>query len=396
MQLMLEVCEAAGASPACTVRKVFDGVGGVIGRGSGCDWVIHDPSRLLSSHHALVGCREGRYFLTDISSNGIGMPGSGERLRKGQARLIEDGDVFELGALSVRARLMEPAQPFDEQPVITGVPIPDDAFLALDPLQALDLEHLRLSVSDELLALSAGVGELGAWADRHAADREHVAIPRRVEPVTAIPVVEPVAMAALSDDAFWIAFAAALGFDLGRLDSAAREALAIKVARLFRLEVERLQSSLRTCEALQGELATLPADVLGTARNPLHSCVDTDAAVTAILDMAAAAPLSGEQAITQAHRALQAHQVALLSACRSALRNARSAFAPGHLLECTEFQDATPRWCSDGARWRAYLRHYRRTAADERFDERPLGSDFVRAYEEQVRLISTLHSDYPG
>ncbi|AZE84288.1 Uncharacterized protein ImpI/VasC [Pseudomonas orientalis] len=396
MQLVFEVCEAAGANAASTVRKVFDGVGGVIGRGSGCDWVIHDPSRLLSSHHALVGCREGRYFLTDISSNGIDMPGRGERLRKGQARLIEDGDVFELGGLSVRARLMEPAQPFDEQPVITGVPIPDDAFLALDPLQALDLEHQGHSVSDELLALSAGVGELGAWADRRAADREHVAIPRRVEPARKRPAAEPVAMAASPDDVFWMAFAAALGLDLGRLDNAAREALALKVARLFRLEVERLQSSLRSCEELQGELATPPADALRTARNPLRSCVDTHAALSAILDMAPVASLSGEQAIAQAHRALQVHQVALLSACRSALRNARSAFAPGHLLECAEFKEAAPRWSSDGARWRAYLRHYRRLSADEQFDERPLGRDFVRAYEEQVRLISTLHSDYPG
>ncbi|TKK28382.1 type VI secretion system-associated FHA domain protein TagH [Pseudomonas sp. CFBP13528] len=396
MQLVFEVCEAAGVSPASTVRKVFDGVGGVIGRGSGCDWVIHDPSRLLSSHHALVGCREGRYFLTDISSNGIGMPGSGERLRKGQARLIEEGDVFELGTLSIRARLIEPAQPFDELPISTGIPIPDDAFLALDPLQALDLEHQRHSVSDELAALSAGVGELGAWADRYAADREHVAMPRRVDPLMEMPVAESVAMAASSDEAFWIAFAAALGLDLDRLDSAAREALAIKVARLFRLEVERLQSSLRTCEQLQGELATLPVDALRTAHNPLHNCVDTDAALTAILDMAQVAPLSGEQAIAQAHRALQVHQVALLSACRSTLRNARAAFAPGHLLACAEFQEAAPRWFSDGARWRAYLRHYRRLAADEQSDERPLGNDFVRAYEEQVRLISTLHNDYPG
>ncbi|RZI32044.1 type VI secretion system-associated FHA domain protein TagH [Pseudomonas orientalis] len=396
MQLVFEVSEAAGAGSASTVRKVFDGVGGVIGRGSGCDWVIHDPSRLLSSHHALVGCREGRYFLTDISSNGIGMPGSGERLRKGQARLIEDGDVFELGMLSVRARLMEPAQSFDEQSISTETPIPDDAFLGLDPLQALDLEHQRHNASDELAALSTGVGELGAWADRYAADREHVAIPRRVEPVREMPAVEPVAMATSPDEVFWIAFAAALGLDLGRLDSAAREALAIKVARLFRLEVERLQSSLRTCEQLQGELATLPADALRTAHNPLRSCIDTDAALTAILDMAQVAPLSGEQAIAQAHRALQVHQVALLSACRSALRNARAAFAPGHLLACAEFQEAAPRWSSDGARWRAYLRHYRRLMADGQFDERPLGSDFARAYEEQVRLISTLHNDYPG
>lgn len=258
MQLVFEVCEAADGNPMSTVRKVFDGVGGVIGRGSGCDWVIQDPSRLLSSHHGLVGCREGRYFLTDISSNGIGIAGSCERLRKGQARLIEDGDVFELGALSIRARLMEPAQPFGEQPFITGVPIPDDAFLALDPLQALDLEHQRQSTSDELEALSAGVGEPGAWADRHAADREQVAMPRRVEPVQELRG-DSGALASPSDDVFWMEFAAALGLDLGRLDHVARKALAIKVARLFRLEVERLQHS-RAYEEQVRLISTLHSD----------------------------------------------------------------------------------------------------------------------------------------
>jgi type VI secretion system protein ImpI len=243
MRLVFEVSEAAGGDPVSTVRKVFDGVGGVIGRGSGCDWVIHDPSRLLSSHHGLVGYREGCYFLTDISSNGIGIAGSCERLRKGQARLIEDGDVFELGALSIRARLMEPTPPLREPPITTGVPIPDDAFLALDPLRALDLEHQRHSTSDELAALTAGVGEPGAWTDRHAADREHVAMPCRVEPIEELPAADSVATAPPPDDVFWTEFATALGLDLSRLDHVARKALAIKVARLCRLEVERLQHS---------------------------------------------------------------------------------------------------------------------------------------------------------
>ncbi|MDQ0740007.1 FHA domain-containing protein [Pseudomonas sp. W4I3] len=236
----------------------------MIGRGSGCEWVIHDPSRLLSGHHGLVGYREGRYFLTDISSNGIRMAGSRERLPKGQAQLIEEGDVFELGALSIRARLIEPIQPSCEQPIITGVPIPDDAFLALDPLQALDLEQQRLSASDELEALSAGtgVGEFGTWADRHAADREHVAIPRRVGSLKALPEVDPAVMAPGSGDIFWTEFAAALGLDLRRLDDVARKALAIEVARLFRLEAERLQHG-RAYEEQVRLISTLHSDYSG-------------------------------------------------------------------------------------------------------------------------------------
>lgn len=104
MQLIFEVCDCAPGEPSAS--KVFDGVGGVIGRGMGCDWIIPDPRRLVSSHHGLVSYRDGRYFLTDISSNGIGVSGSAERLRKGQARLISDGEVYQLGSMDIRARVL--------------------------------------------------------------------------------------------------------------------------------------------------------------------------------------------------------------------------------------------------------------------------------------------------
>ncbi len=81
MQLVFEVCDTASGEPPA--EKTFDGVGGVIGRGAACDWIIADPRRLMSSHHGLVSYRDGQYFLTDISSNGIGIGGGPERLHRG-------------------------------------------------------------------------------------------------------------------------------------------------------------------------------------------------------------------------------------------------------------------------------------------------------------------------
>ncbi|WP_248749998.1 type VI secretion system-associated FHA domain protein TagH [Pseudomonas sp. MWU15-20650] len=395
MQLVFEVCEGEGGRTV-SPRKVFDGTGGVIGRGSGCDWVIPDPSRLLSSHHGLVAYREGRYFLTDISSNGIGVAGSAERLRKGQARLIGDGEVFDLGAVAIRARLTVALQPSCEQGLGAGVAIPDDAFLSLDPLLALDLDHQQQTTSAELEALSKVDGEPGLWTDRHAADREHVALPRRVEPVVEAIAVHSVAMTPPTDEVFWAQFAAALGIDLDTLDKPGREALAIKVARLFRLGIEGLQQSLHTRDELIDELGPMSVATLGVLQNPLKACADTDAALAAMLGAGALGQLPAERAIVQAHRGLQAHQVALLAACRSAIRSARAAFAPGQLLWCFESQGKPPRFFTDGGHWRAYQRHYQRLVTQEQFTDRPLDRDFAKAYEEQVRLISTLHVDYPG
>lgn len=396
MQLVFEECDVDGVNLAPSARKIFNGTGGVIGRGAGCDWVIPDPSRLLSSHHGLVAYREGRYFLTDISSNGIGVAGSTERLCKGQARLISEGDVYQLGPLAIRARLVVPVPPRGEQWDVAGGTIPDDAFLALDPIHSLDLEHQHQTRSQDLEALDESVDAAGPWADQSTANRDHLAIPRRAEAVQETPQIHSVTMPPPASEAFWAQFAAALGIGLDTLDRSGREALAIKAARLLRMGVEGLQQSLRTCEELKGELNLSPVDTVLKSRNPLKDCVDADAALAMQLGAGDLGRLPAEQAINQAHRDLQTHQVALLAACRSAIRNTHSAFAPGHLLMCFEYQDKRPRFSSDGGHWRAYQRHYQRLIETDQGSDRLPGGDFAKVYEEQVRLISTLHVGFPG
>ncbi|AZE73387.1 Uncharacterized protein ImpI/VasC [Pseudomonas synxantha] len=394
MQLVFEVCEVERTRNVPQARKVFDGTGGVIGRGCGCDWVIPDPSRVLSSHHGLVGYRGARYFLTDISRNGIGVPGSAERLRKGQARLISDGDVFDLGPVTIRAQLLQAPRHGSEQRVIKGGPIPDDAFLSLDPLHALDLDHPRKANSEDLEALSERVDDPGIWTDSQGAEREHLIVPCPVEPVAAPGAVDPIAVPL--DELFWGQFATALGIDLATLEKSGREALAIKVARLFHLGVNGLQQTLRTCDELNSELASACGASLDLSQNPLKVCPDTGAAIAAMLGSQVLGQLSAERAIVQAYRDLQVRQAALLAACRSALRNARTAFEPSYLMGCFESQDRPPRFFADAWHWRAYQRYYQRLAADEQLIRRPLDGDFAKAYEEQVRLIGALHMDFPG
>ena len=50
---------------------VFGVGGGGIGRASDNDWVLPDPLRYLSAHHARVQFRNGTYLLLDTSTNGV-------------------------------------------------------------------------------------------------------------------------------------------------------------------------------------------------------------------------------------------------------------------------------------------------------------------------------------
>lgn len=390
MQLMFEVCSAVNNEPP--TRKTFEGVGGVIGRGAGCDWILPDAHRLISSHHALVSYREGRYFLTDISSNGIGVSGSMERLDKGQARPIIEGEVYQLGRLEIRARLVA----HERRSFAQNVVIPDDAFLGLDPVDALDREQLRVSASAELDALDTSTQLRCQSHIPGPVDRDHLIVPTWAGPDRKVIPPDPVMAAPAASQAFWPQFAQALGMQLDTLDTPGREALAIKVAGLFRHAIEGLQQSLRTRDELNSEISAALTPPALNIRNPLKACADSQAAMASLLGAGEPGELDAEQAVAQACRDLQVHQLAMVVASRAAVRGALAAFAPEHLLLCFEREGRPPRLFTEAAHWRAYRRHYLRLVDEDSLGDQLLRNDFSNAYKEQVRLVSTLNVACPG
>ncbi len=78
---------------------VFTVAGGTIGRSADNDWVLPDPLRYVSAHHARVQFRDGRYYLHDVSTNGVFVNDEAEpvsrRHREGYA--LQNGDVVRVG-----------------------------------------------------------------------------------------------------------------------------------------------------------------------------------------------------------------------------------------------------------------------------------------------------------
>ena len=73
--------------------------GGSIGRSADNDWVLPDPRRYVSAHHARVHFRDGHYYLEDISTNGVYVNDAAEPLSKrgSEGHLLRQGDVLRLG-----------------------------------------------------------------------------------------------------------------------------------------------------------------------------------------------------------------------------------------------------------------------------------------------------------
>lgn len=152
MELVFDMVSAPQPLDGSAASKTFRLAGGIIGRAEGCDWVLPDRNRVVSGKHAMVTFDNGAFYLTDTSSNGIHLKDSGMPMVKGEPVRIEHGQVFCLGDYQIRARLRQDPSEFDSalpHSQSTGNIIPDDAFLDLDPLNALDQQEER-QYRDEL------------------------------------------------------------------------------------------------------------------------------------------------------------------------------------------------------------------------------------------------------
>ena len=89
---------------------VFSVEGGTIGRSADNDWVLPDPSRYVSAHHARVQFREGHFYLQDVSTNGVYVNDDMEPLAKrgSSGYRLSNGDVLRMGEYHIVAALDSP------------------------------------------------------------------------------------------------------------------------------------------------------------------------------------------------------------------------------------------------------------------------------------------------
>lgn len=397
MELVFDMVSAQQFVPGLISSKTFKQAGGIIGRAEDCDWVIPDRKRVLSSRHAEVSYRDGAFFLTDTSSNGIQLKDTGASLEKGRAQRIEHGSVYCLGDFEIRARLIQDPASFEGdigRPQPAGSIIPDDAFLDLDPLTAMDQQERVYAEVDDLTAVLAPSRAQAQQRDYAQIDEENLQIPELVMPAPAAQPKAAPELERLPPD-FWTRFGEALGVSLHDLDEQARQALALKAASLLKQSVGGLQQALRTRGELKNELRLSLTTMQSAGNNPLKHSIDSGEALSLLLRGGKAGQLPAEQAVGRAYRDLQAHQVAMLAASRAAIKGMFEQLSPEQLALRFE-RDNKPLITTSGGRWRAYRRLHQAMQRDDDWSERQFTRDFAQAYEEQVRLIATLNTDLQG
>lgn len=105
MSLCLTITSYHKITPGQCPEKSMDKGVMAIGRSTDNDWVLPDPERLVSATHCVIQYKDGRYYLTDNSTNGVELVNAGIRLRRGNSEPLQDGEVIRIGEYEIQARI---------------------------------------------------------------------------------------------------------------------------------------------------------------------------------------------------------------------------------------------------------------------------------------------------
>jgi type VI secretion system FHA domain protein len=105
MILTLEVIGEQAEDLGAGSRKVFDAIGGTIGRLPDNDWVFPDP--YVSGRHALIRYLNGKYFIEDTSTNGVFVNTPDNRVSRTESHQLHDGDVVYIDAYQIKVSIMK-------------------------------------------------------------------------------------------------------------------------------------------------------------------------------------------------------------------------------------------------------------------------------------------------
>jgi len=105
--LRLRIVSDQRRSLAERSTAVFSVEGGTIGRSADNDWVLPDPRRYVSAHHARVRFHEGHFYLEDVSTNGVYVNEDMEPLARhgSNGYRLANGDLLRIGDYHIVAAL---------------------------------------------------------------------------------------------------------------------------------------------------------------------------------------------------------------------------------------------------------------------------------------------------
>ena len=433
MSLCLTITSYHKITPGQCSEKSMNQGAMAIGRSSDNDWVLPDPERLVSSQHCVIQYKDGRYYLTDNSTNGVELVKAGIRLRRGNSEPLQNGELIRIGDYEIQARIDFNVQAVDSQPYAGDSPNSFEALMGAavsPPAPAIAPQFQGASSMDTLPDLFDFLTPTAVppptVAD-HLPSQQHdfrpptpVAVPVVDKPVVsgsvipedwdlfgdtpapvfnapapppapvipAPPVVEPALPVsdALQQPDLLQAFLRGAGLDQLRLDKADACAQMESIGRSYRLMVEGLIDVLRARASLKGEFRMQQTMIQPAENNPLKFAPNADEALLLLLRHGNQAFMAPDLAVRDSFNDLRAHQLAVMAGVEAAIKHLLTRFEPAQLEE----RMGKPGGLSsifNGSRqaqyWQQFTELYSNISREAQEDFQDLfGREFSRAYEE--------------
>jgi type VI secretion system FHA domain protein len=106
MALTLQVINQPKDGVLENTQKVFEQMGGSIGRAEHCELQLPDESNQISKVHALVHFRDEQYFITDVSTNGVFVNSETIAIGKGNTKQLLQGERLRFGEYVLQVDLL--------------------------------------------------------------------------------------------------------------------------------------------------------------------------------------------------------------------------------------------------------------------------------------------------
>lgn len=442
MSLCLTITSYHKITPGqCPEKSMNQGVM-AIGRSSDNDWVLPDPERLVSSQHCVIQYKDGRYYLTDNSTNGVELVNAGIRMRRGNSEPLQDGELIRIGDYEIQARIDFNVQSLDSQPFASDSPNSFEALMgavankpAPTPLIAPQFQGASSmdTLPDLFDFLTPTTVPPPTVAD-HVPSEQHdfrpptpLAVPVVEQPVVSgsvipegwdlfgdtptpvvtasqptapqpaapqpiappepplAPIIQPAAPDTAQPDLLQ-AFLRGAGLDQLRLDKADACAQMESIGRSYRLMVEGLIDVLRARASLKGEFRMQQTMIQPAENNPLKFAPNADEALLLLLRHGNQAFMAPDVAVRDSFDDLRAHQLAVMAGVEAAIKHLLTRFEPAQLEE----RMGKPAGLSSlfsGSRqaqyWQQFTELYSNISREAQEDFQDLfGREFSRAYEE--------------
>jgi len=381
MILTLEVMGEQAAELGAGCRKVFDSVGGTIGRLPDNDWVFSDP--YVSGRHALIRYLDGQFFVEDTSTNGVFLNSPQARLPKTRAQPLEHGDVLYIDAyriaVSIEQEVEEHTANLGRRPAAAADEHATEWFGLSEMLTSPKASQPRRTQPEAPRPVAAA--QLAPKVQARSANPS-----RPAEPVPPVRGAAKSTSTPRGEAAYMRELLAAAGIEGVEPSSD----LARTLGEILRVVVDGTMETLRVRERMRQELRVRSTAFKPADNNPLKFSANADDAFHNLLVKRNPAYLSPPEAFEEAMHDMRDHQAAVLGALRLTFETLLAQIDPQHLQEEFDRQKkgsilgvaARPRY------WDLYCEKYGEWLKDADATYRTLfGSEFAKAYEQQLERL---------